>query len=73
MAKPAELILTFKKDGSVHKEVNGVVGKNCESLTAFVEKFLGGRDIQRTRKEVYHVNTDKNRKPLLNSDIRNAG
>jgi len=68
------LKLTFEWDGeTVHKETSGFVGKDCEAVTDFIEKALGGRDMIRTRKETYFVNTDKNRKPLLNSDIRNRG
>ena len=68
-----ELKLTFEWDGvTVHKETTGFTGKDCESVTDFIEKALGGRDMKRTRKETYFVNTDKNRKPMLNSDIRNS-
>jgi hypothetical protein len=69
-----ELKLTFEWDGAtVHKETSGFVGKDCETVTDFIEKALGGRDLQRTRKETYFVNTNKNRKPLLNNDITHRG
>ena len=65
-----DLILKFKLDGTVHKETKGFVGKDCESVTFFIEKALGARETKRERKETYFVKTDKSRKPLLNSDIR---
>ena len=67
-----QLKLTFEWDGAtVHKETSGFTGKDCESVTDFIEKALGGEDLKRTRKESFYVNTgNKNRKPLLNSDIK---
>jgi len=68
-----ELKLTFEWDGAtVHKETSGFTGKDCESVTEFIEKALKGRDLERTRKKTFYVNNDnKNRKPNLNSDVRN--
>lgn len=68
-----ELIITCNKDGSVQKETKGFKGKDCETVTDFIEKALGGRDMQRTRKESYYVQTteDKRKKPRLLSGLTN--
>jgi hypothetical protein len=66
-----ELKITFEWDGkTVHKETNGFVGKDCEELTSFLEREMGGKDIVRQRKDVYNVNTNKQRKTVLTSDLR---
>jgi len=66
-----ELKLTFEWDGkTVHKETSGFTGKDCESVTDFIEKALKGRDVERTRKESFYVQNDNdNRQKLLNSDL----
>jgi hypothetical protein len=37
----AELILTFKFDGTVKKETKGFTGSNCITKTKFIEDALG--------------------------------
>jgi len=67
-----ELKLTFERDGkTVHKETSGFTGKDCESVTEFIEKALKGQDMTRKRKDTYYIgNSNKQRKKTLNSDIR---
>jgi hypothetical protein len=67
-----QIKITFEWDGeTVHKETTGFKGKDCESVTAFIEKCLGGKDIKRKRKESYYVTTDTNklRRPQLDSGL----
>lgn len=68
-----ELLITCEPNGTVKKETKGFVGKDCETVTDFIEKALGGRDIQRTRKESYYAQTsseDKRKKPRLLSGLK---
>lgn len=68
-----ELKLTFEWDGAtVHKETSGFTGKDCESVTEFIEKALKSTDNKRTRKQSYFVASEnKNKKKTLNSGLRN--
>jgi hypothetical protein len=66
-----ELKLTFEWDGqTVHKETTGFTGKDCESLTSFIEKALGGKETKRTRKAEFNAPTeDKFKKKAVQSGL----
>lgn len=52
------LTLTFENDGkTVHKETSGFQGKDCESVTAFIEQALG-TVTEKTRKREYYDDKD---------------
>jgi Protein of unknown function (DUF2997) len=49
----AEVILTFKFDGTVKKETKGFVGTDCVDKTKFIEEALGVADKRKYTTEYY--------------------
>jgi len=56
-----EILLTFERDGkTVHKETSGFKGKDCESLTEFLDQALGATDLERIHTREYYEGGDTN-------------
>ena len=54
------LKFTIRQDGTVTEEVIGVVGNECQEITAAVEKKLGNVTYVETKPEFYQqLNTQK--------------
>ena len=49
----AELIMTFKFDGTVKKETKGFTGSDCITKTKFIDEALG-KVTKRTLKSEYY-------------------
>ena len=47
---------TIKQDGTVHEEVQGVVGDECETLTREIEQALGEISGRKHKPEYYKNN-----------------
>lgn len=51
----ATLIITFENDGkTVHKATEGFQGKDCESITDFIEKALSATNQERSYTREYY-------------------
>ena len=58
--KKQSLKFTIRQDGTVTEEVIGVVGNECQEITAAVEKKLGNVTYVETKPEFYQQqNTQK--------------
>jgi hypothetical protein len=57
----AEVILTFKFDGTVKKETKGFVGTDCVDKTKFIEEALGVADKRQYKTEYYEDNKEGDR------------
>lgn len=55
----AEIILTFKPDGTVKKETKGFIGKDCLSKTKFIEEALGEATDRQYKAEYYDEPTEE--------------
>lgn len=60
MSRQQTLKFTIRQDGTVTEEVIGVVGNECQEITAAVEKKLGNVTYVETKPEFYQQqNTQK--------------
>jgi hypothetical protein len=53
----ASITVTIKADGSVQYEANGIKGKTCKDLTAFLAKGLAGTASEKLKSEYYQTAT----------------
>ena len=60
----AEMILTFKKDGTVKKETKGFIGKECVTKTAFMEEALGTSKGRKFKDDYYKEDENRVRDKL---------
>jgi hypothetical protein len=56
----AEIILTFNEDGTCTSETKGVKGQSCKDVSGFIEKALGNKTSDKTTREFYEKEDNKN-------------
>lgn len=53
-----QIILTFKKNGTVEKEVNGYTDGTCLAETDFIDNALGEVEETEMKPEFYDINPE---------------
>jgi hypothetical protein len=53
----ASITVTIKADGSVQYEAQGIKGKSCKELTAFLARGLSGTASEKLKSEYYQTST----------------
>lgn len=55
-----QIIITFLEDGTTETKVEGVKGKSCKDVTAFIEKGLGKKISDKLTPEFYQKEENNN-------------